>query len=340
MLSVYDRDDRERAVLRPFLEIAKLVGGKLSLPLLYRRFHEILAREMPAKNLYIAVIEGPESLRFPYFIDEREAEDQLANYPKEGLTAFVIDEGRSIHIGREPKILESVAFVGERPVDWVGIPLRDRDGAVSGILSVQTYKEGEFYDEWDLELLEFAAGQLSIVLELRLYDRNLAISRIATLLDETSDLLELYKGIHGVVSDLIPAAKGCFIIARVDAAAKHFLPVYWRDLHDDWDRIDWPIDRGLSSYIYRVTKSPIIFERGKTKLPAEFLPIGSPPFYWLGVPLWNSREIIGIVIVQSYDSDDPVTREDEAMLSIVGPHIANAINRTELYERTRHGSLR
>ncbi len=322
-------------MLRPFLEIGKLAGRKLHLPLFCRGLHEVLARELPAKNLYIAVLEGKDNLRFPYFVDEREPEDQLANYPKEGLTAFIVDEGRTVWVGREPEILDRVNFVGERPVDWIGIPLRGRDGAVFGILAVQTYVEGEGYDHADLELLEFAAGQLSIALQLQHYDRDIAIGRIAALLDETGDLAEVYAGVHQIVADLIPAAKSCFIIARVDAAAKRFRPVYWRDINDDWDRIDWPIDRGFASYIYRGTQKAFVYERGRTKVPAEFLPIGTPPYYWLGVPLWNGTSIIGIAIAQSYDENDPVTREDEAMLSIVAPHIANAISRAELFERTR-----
>lgn len=340
MNAASERVPPAREGLKPFLEIGRLVGQKLHLPLVYRRLHDILAREMPARNLFIAVLEGRDNLRFPYFADEREPEDQLATYPKEGLTAFVIDEGRTVCISRERGILDRVAFIGVAPVDWVGIPLRGRDGAVFGILSVQTYEEGESYSDVDLELLEFSAGQLSIALQLQLYDRDIAIGRIASLLDETGDIEELYAGIHAVVSDLIPAARSCFIIARVDGAAMRFRPVYWRDINDDWDSIDWPIDRGFASYIYKVIRRAFVYERGRTAIPAEHIPIGTQPYYWLGVPLWNGSEIIGIVIAQSYDADEPVTREDEAMLSIVAPHIANAIIRTELYERTRQVSAR
>jgi len=312
----------------------------MHLPLVYRGIQRILDSYMPAKNLYIAVTEGSEALRFPYFVDERETESQLANYPKEGLTAFVIDQARSVWIGKEPEILERVRFVGERPTDWIGVPLRGRDASTIGILAVQTYNEGECYRESDLDLLEFAAGQLSIALQLQLYDREIAISRIAALVDEASDLMELYGGIHRVVTDLIPAAESCFIIARIDEAERRFKPVFWRDVNDDWDNIDWPIDRGFSSYIYKVTHEPFVYERGKTEIPEIFIPIGTQPYYWLGVPLRNGDQIIGIVIAQSYDAESPVTREDEAMLSSVAPHIAQAIRRTELYERTIKSGLR
>jgi len=323
----------------PYIEIGLMVGRRKHLPALYSHLHAILSREMPARNMFVAILEGEQKLRFPYYVDERDTEDQLADYPKEGLTAFVMDEDRTVHLRLEPGILGTVDVIGELPVDWVGVPLRGRDGAVSGMLAIQSYRDGETFGDDDVRLLEFAAGQLSMAIQLQQFDRDLAINRIAALVDETVDLDELYEGVHGIVADLIPAARSCFIIAMVDAAAERFRPVFWRDSQDDWDAIDWPLDRGFAGYIYNVQKKPFIFERGRTKAPRDYQPIGAPPYYWLGVPLWNPREMIGVVIAQSYEMDNPVTREDMAMLSIVAPHIANAIGRSEFYARERKSLL-
>lgn len=319
-----------------YREIGRLVCQRIHLPLVYRGIHEILAASMPAKNIYVAVIEGTEHLRFPYYIDELEPENQLAIYPREGLTAHLIDAGRSLWLRREPDLLQRVLYIGPRPTDWAGFPLRGRDGSVIGAFVVQTYDPAERYTESDLALLEFAAGQLSIALQLHLYDRDIAIGKIASLVDETALLEELCEGIHRTTALLIPAAERCFIIARVSESSWRFKPVYWRDDMDDWDRIDWPMDRGLSAEVYRQGAS-VIYERDKATLPSDFVPIGTEPEFWLGCPLKIGPKTIGVVVVQSYDPDLPLTREDEATLNCIAPHIALAMGRSTVFELTRRG---
>lgn len=318
--------------------IARLAGRRLHLPLLCQGARELLAERMPAANCYLALLTEDGRLRFPYYIDQLEPENSLTIYPKEGLSGFVVDEARTVHAGAEPGLLDRVAFIGPRPLDWLGAPLFDRDGAVMGLLVVQTYEPGESYGRAERELLEFTACQLSFALQLQRYDRDLAIGAIASLVEETADLDELYRGVHRIVARLVPAAERCFIIARVDEEAGRFRPVFFRDEKDDWEKIDWPLEAGFSGRIYAGPRESLIFERGKTEPPEGYIPVGAPPLHWLGAPLMSGARMIGVVVVQSYEPGDPITREDEAVLVSVAPHIAHAIGRTEFYGLTRLGT--
>lgn len=327
-------DAVDKTRLAPFIEIGSLAARKMPLHHVYRCLHAILARHLCAANAFVAVLEGEDRLRFPYYVDEKGAEDPLAIFPREGLTAHVLDRNTIVCASRDPGLLDRVSFIGERPEDWVGAPLRGRDGRPEGILCVQTYAAGSRYSDADLCLLEFAAEQLSVAIQLQHLDRDLATRKIEALEDRLTDLDTLYAGIHEIVTDLIPSARDCFIIARVDLAAVRFRPVFWRDLRDDWDNIDWPMDRGVSAYIYNESRHSFVYEKDVTVLPASLKGIGSMPAYWLGVPIWRGEDIIGIVIVQSYDDGEPITREDEAIMNSIAPCIASAITRTELFERT------
>jgi GAF domain-containing protein len=320
-----------------YRNISRLTSSRLHLPIVYRKIHDILKKVMDAENLYIAVLEGRNHLRFPYFIDNLEPENDLQIYDKGGLTGYAIDRGIVTWIGREPDLLDRVAFLGPRPSDWIGVPMLSREGERAGLFAVQTYAEGGRYDDDELDLVEFAARQVSLALQLHLYDRELAVNRIGALVDESLELGDLYRGIHRIVADLIPAADSCFLIARIDEEAGRFKPVFWRDSEDDWDSIVWPLDRGLSAYVCSVLRDSFIFERGKVSVPEGVKPIGTMPRSWLGVPLFHGDKIIGLVVVQSYRDDDPITREDKATLSAVAPHIAAAIDRAELFELTRRG---
>ena len=319
---------------RDYIDISLLVGTRRPLPILYRGVQDVLLRRMAARNMYVALLEGPDGLRFPFYADEIEPENEFAVYAKEGLTAYVLDTGRATWIGRDPGILERAKFIGPRPADWVGLPLWDRSGAVFGVLAVQTYEAGGAYIEDDLAFLEYAASQVSLAIQLQRLDREIAIARIAALVDDTTDLDELYPCLHAIVAGLIPAAAKSFVIARIDEAAGLFRPVYWRDERDDWDAVEWPLDRGMSGYICRVTGKSFIYEEGRTPLPPEITRIGAPPRFWLGAPLYSGKRIVGVVFTQTYDEERPITREDEATLVSICPHISQVIGRTEFFELT------
>jgi hypothetical protein len=314
-----------------YLDIALLIGTRRPLPVLYRAFQEVLLRRMPAKNMYIALLDDPEHLRFPFYADEIEPENEYATYEKGGMTAYVMDTGRTAWVGRQPDLLERVEFIGPRPVDWIGVPMRDRSGAVFGVLTVQTYREEEKYTEDNLAFLEFTAVQAALAIQMQHLDRDIAIARIAALMDETTDLDELYPRLHAIVASLIPSAERSFVIARIDDAAGRFRPVYWRDDKDDWGAVDWPLDRGMSGYICQVSRKAFIYEEGRTPPPPELKRIGAPPLFWLGAPLYSGARIIGVVFTQTYEPDKPITREDEATLVAICPHIAQAIGRTEFF---------
>lgn len=316
-----------------YLDIARLAGIKRPLLALYKEIQGILCRLMPAENMYVSLLDGPDRLRFPYFVDTREAPENLLKvYAKRGLTGYVVDTGHSAWLGRDPELLERAGLFGPQPSDWIGVPLVDRAGAVFGVMAVQTYDEGCSYTEADCAFLEFAASQISFAIQFRHIDQDIAIDKIAALVDETTDLDELYPGIHRIVAGLIPAAERNFIIARIDEKANLFRPVYWRDEKDDGNSIAWPLDHGMCSYICRITRSSFIYEHGKTPPPPNIVRIGTPPCFWLGAPLFSGKNIIGVVVTQSYDPSQPIAHDDEAALVSVCPHIAQAIGRTEFFE--------
>ncbi|MCX7023442.1 MAG: GAF domain-containing protein [Spirochaetes bacterium] len=321
------------------LAVARLVCEKIPLLGLYAGCHRVLRKRMPAENMFIALVEGPEGLRFPYYFDVLEPENPLQLFVKEGLTAYVIDAGRLVWTGKDPGILDRIKFVGPRPVDWVGIPLKDRRGGVFGILAVQTYDPGSSYSADDVEFIEFTALQISLAVQLHFYDRDRAITKIIALVDESTDIQDLYPRIHEIAMDLIPVAERNFIIARIDRNAGVFRPVYWRDEKDDYEAMHWPLNEGFSGYICGVTGMSFIYENGMKSIPPGIIPIGAPPTYWLGAPLRGGGEIIGVVVIQTYDPSEPITREDENILNSLCPHIAQAIERTEFFEKMHKGGL-
>jgi len=319
-------------LLDDYKAILQLIDSRLSLPLVYSGCHKILNSRMPALNMYVCIQEH-DGLRFPYYVDEQLPEDPLSLFPKEGLTGYVIDSSHRYWYTRDPSPPASNVPVGPLPEDWLGVPLFGRDKEILGVLTVQTYQAGTRYTDADADFLEFTADALSLAIQLAKQDREIAILSIAALVDESVDIADLYPKIHKIMQNVIPASRKNIIIARVDEAAGVFRPVYWRDEKDDYDAMYWPLSVGFSGHIYNLTGVSYIFENGKTAIPDDVIPIGCPPTYWLGSPLYSRNKIIGVVVIQTYDQQGIITKEDEYALNGICPYIATVISQTELFKK-------
>jgi len=126
-----------------------------------------------------------------------------------------------------------------------------------------------------------------------------------------------------------------FVIARIDRAAGVFMPVFCIDEDARHFRKAWPLEKGLSGYVASGAGQSFIFEDGVTPIPEGYPMLGRRPSFWLGVPIRLGSLLMGVVITQSYDPEEGITREDERMLEDICPHIAGAIARTELFSSVR-----
>lgn len=311
-------------------EILGLVNSRLPLPLVYAGIRQILSKRMPAANMFVSLLEG-EGLRFPYYQDEFEPEDTLDIFTKEGWTGYVIDLQSRYWLSRDPAPPPGISPIGHVSQDWLGVPLIDRDGSTMGVLAVQTYELGSRYTDEDERFVQFTASALSVAIQLARQDADIAVRRIAALVDDIVDLEDLYPRIHQILKKVIPAAEKNIVFARVDTAAGLFLPVYWMDEREGYQATNWLLDQGFSGYISTVTGKSFIFEKGRTVIPPEVIPIVATPLYWLGAPLVSQNRIIGIVFIQSYNVNTIITREDEYVLNSICPYIAEAISHTELF---------
>ncbi|MBU0937077.1 MAG: GAF domain-containing protein [Spirochaetes bacterium] len=318
-----------------FLRLARTIETRCSLPALYRHYHEVLLEYIPVRNMFVALLEQDNQLIFPYYVDEISPENELIRFPKEGLTGFTIDQGRTVQLSREGSSIPQGLLIGPMASDWVGVPLRSRDRAILGVLAVQTYQAGEIYSEEAVRLIEFAALQLSLALQLHFFDRDKAIATLAAVVEDTTDLDTLYRNIHQLSASIIPAAGKDLFIARVDEDKNVFRMVFRSPQSTMPYPESWPLTQGGSGFIYTSRKTSFIYDYKKPPENFPFLVSGPPAFYWLGAPLFSRDRIIGVVVIQSYQQDLPISLEDETTLNCLCPHIAHAIQRLEFFERTR-----
>ncbi|MEK6767622.1 MAG: PAS domain S-box protein, partial [Gemmatimonadota bacterium] len=164
---VTQRKHDERVRLATY-RIAEAANTTHSLNDLLATIHRIVGEVMPARNLFVALLDpAGATISFPYFADERDPAPpapMMKIGDRRTLTEYVLRTGRPLLATREVFDVMvqrgEVTEVGAPSIDWVGVPLEAEDRTI-GVLAVQSYSEGVRYGERDVEILRFVSTQVA-----------------------------------------------------------------------------------------------------------------------------------------------------------------------------------
>lgn len=167
--------------------------------------------------------------------------------------------------------------------------------------------------------------------------------RIAALAnsDEGSD--RFYRDIHAAVGELL-YAENFYIGLITDDGAQLSFP-YYADLHAP-DQPPRPLGRGLSEYVMRSRSACVVDEpefvaltqRGEIERKLAIGKVasdGPPTVCWVGAPLFDADEVIGVVALQSYAKAMLYTPRDAELLTFVAHQIASSLKRRQSAEQLR-----
>lgn len=162
-------------VQKVLFRISELASSVRNMNQLYASVHNIIGELMAANNFYICLHDVAQgTVSFPYFVDEHDTPDFLAQMPadklKRGITGYVLRTGEPLlltkdsHTYKELEASGEIDQMGSQHVDWLGVPLLS-SGQVIGVMVVQSYQEDVRYSENDLELLMFVSQHVVNALE-------------------------------------------------------------------------------------------------------------------------------------------------------------------------------
>jgi len=165
---------RNESLQRAVYEIAEASRTADDLPALLERIHEVIAKLMPATNLFVALYdEARQEISFPYFVDAKDPVPLPRRVGQGGLTETVLMSGEALLLTPELfrlKFPNSDAVPGADFVDWLGVPLKTKNRTV-GVLAVQSYSGQVRYTEMDKTLLQFVAEQVAMAIERKQAER-------------------------------------------------------------------------------------------------------------------------------------------------------------------------
>ncbi|WP_218312580.1 EAL domain-containing protein [Alteromonas antoniana] len=167
-----------------------------------------------------------------------------------------------------------------------------------------------------------------------------ALFDISELASSVSHLNRLYSAIHEIIADFMNADN--FFVAFYERDANLIDFAYFVDEFDEQTVKQVPVEQimdGITGHILR-TGNHIFFKKEEEldfqKSTAVQL-FGSQPHQLLGVPLKRGTQVIGAMVVQTYDEEVSYTHEDLEVLLFVSQHIVTTVDRVksrELTERT------
>jgi diguanylate cyclase (GGDEF)-like protein len=155
------------------------------------------------------------------------------------------------------------------------------------------------------------------------------------------DLTTMFKALHSIVSSLMYAEN--FYIALYDAARDSVRFAYYADVADS-SIPDPHSDISMAEILHGPTW--YVLHEGKPLMGAPelmsrcvlgpFHMVGAVCKDWLGVPLLRGTDVVGCVVVQSYDDAHHFSEQDKTLLIYVAQHIQTALERRLAHAELEH----
>lgn len=365
-----DRLARAERLQRSLFAISDLATSDKETHEVLHDLHQIVGRLMYAENFFIVRYDRhEETMRFIYFVDSQDGIIPSPNekiYTKDipnSVTMAMLHYGKPIH-GPSNEIIKTLEVprdesLGPESLDWLGVPMLDGSDVVGGVV-VQSYEAEHNYTNEDQALLAYVAQHILTVLQRREAQEELekrvnertaelqqevavrqrgerlqqALFRIAEVSQSSDSMDSFYASVHKIVGELLHAKN--FYIAFISEDGKDLEFPYTAD-ERDVARHSRPVGKGLTEYVMRTGKPALLNRHDIDGLEqcGEVTVLGTKSVSWMGVPLFLNGQVKGVIALQSYSEDYHYQELDKELVSFVGVHIANSLERRLTNENLR-----
>lgn len=188
-----------------------------------------------------------------------------------------------------------------------------------------------------LQKLEHKNARLSALVKKYKQSHHLqnALIQLSEQASTVAELTLLYPAIHNILQDYVPSKS--FYVVLLNQFTNSLELSYFAD---EKDGIAIPLNQdhnfsqGVTGYVFREGKTT--YYRGNEMQGAAdkglFKVLGTPAEHWVGVPVYREKNIIGVLVAQSYDKNQSYSDQQIELLEVMSLYLATAIERVKKRE--------
>lgn len=140
-----------------------------SLAEFYNSVYAAISPLIPSRNFYITLYDSDRDVfTTPFLVDEFDS-DWPPYQPGKGLGAYVLHTGQPLlttpESFAEMERRGQVEIISQRMVEWLGVPLKTRQGKIIGVMAVQNYSGQPQLNASHMDLLVFVSVQVAMAIE-------------------------------------------------------------------------------------------------------------------------------------------------------------------------------
>ena len=151
-------------------KISKIVHDAHDLNKLFKNLHGVITELFKVKNFYIALLNKDlDLLTYPYYHDIRDQAPKEKFSEGRGLTHHTLKEGKAMIFNTDDyqKLADEniIQILGSTPHSWMGVPLKDYNNSIIGLIVIQSYRKEILFNKDDLKMMSFISEQLTLGIE-------------------------------------------------------------------------------------------------------------------------------------------------------------------------------
>lgn len=167
------------------------------------------------------------------------------------------------------------------------------------------------------------------------YHLHNALIQLSEQASSVAELNLLYPAIHDILQKYLPSKS--FYVVLVNPQSQQLELSYFSD---EKDGISVPLKQennfidGATGYVFKQGKTAYFTKQQMHDAAQQglFKALGTPAEHWVGVPVYQEKNIIGVLAAQSYDSKQGYSNQQINLLEAMSLYLATAIERVKKRE--------
>lgn len=151
-------------------KISSIIHDSENLNIIFEQLSSVIQESIGIKNFYVALLNKElDLITFPYYTDIKDHAPKEKFSSGKGMTNYAIKKNKKILINKEQYedlVKEGeVEAIGTAPYYWLGVPLKDFNQSVIGLIAIQTYNKEIHINDSHIGLINFISEQLTLAIE-------------------------------------------------------------------------------------------------------------------------------------------------------------------------------